>query len=461
MIFMIKIEHNKRLEGFMKPYIWKSCFFLALCLLMIASVLFSLLYRKLKQQKEHLKFLSSILDANRNEIKASLLLKLCYHDKSKPEPLSPMLPFFEPDGELEHTAVSLVHFPASSQLSNSFHKDTFRMLQSRLLILCQDTAEEFFPSFWIWETPDTLLGILNIAENFSESLCLPILNQLGERLQKACFMEEEHPPIIAFGSMVSSEELLHRSYDEAAELLNHKLHNHISTPYSYEEFQRTEIQFDYHKQQLLARYVRLGKAKEASAFLSSYFSVIHANPYTSVAYVRDITEQILELISSVVREMPVILSDCAPKLEYAKEQTEHLTHVHDFGQFLLPLVQNVCNSIAAVSANKGKLKIDGLISWIQENYHQDLSLEDMAAKIGCSPTYTSKLFKKETNYDIITYLSSIRIAHAKELLCTTKMTLEEISAAVGFNHQQTFIRNFKKLTGLTPTEYRNSNTSTS
>ena len=56
------------------------------------------------------------------------------------------------------------------------------------------------------------------------------------------------------------------------------------------------------------------------------------------------------------------------------------------------------------------------------------SLEDMAAKIGCSPAHTSKLFKKEINYDIITYLSSVRIHYAKELLRTTKMTLEEISA---------------------------------
>ena len=446
----------------MKPYFWKICFILVLSLLFLAGILLVFLFRRLKQKEAQRKLLSSILESSRNELKASLLLRLCYLDKPEPEDLAPLLSFLDLDKELRHTAVALIHFPASSRLSNSFHKDAGRRLQDSLLALCWEAAGEFFPSFWLWETPDTLLGILNIAENLSESLYLPILNQLGECLQKAyAGREEARPPVIAFGSMISSGELLHRSYEEAAELLNHKLHNHISTPYSYQEFQRTEIQFDYHKQQLLARYVRLGKGQEASTFLNSYFSVIHANPYTSVAYVREITEQIVERISSIVREMPVVLADCKPLLECAKGQTEHLTHVHDFGQFLLPFVQNICNSISAVSANKGKLKIDGLISWIQENYHQDLSLEDMAAHIGCSPAYTSKLFKKETNYDIITYLSSVRIRHAKELLSTTKMTLEEISAAVGFNHQQTFIRNFKKQTGLTPTEYRNSSAPTS
>lgn len=433
-------------------------FFVLLAIIVIIFLLIlAVLYRRLKQQEERQQVLTSILDANKNELKASLLLQLCYDAWPCQESLSSTLSFLEMEKDLSSTAVALVHFPASAQLSNSFHKDARRRLQNELLSCCQEATDKFFPSFWLWETPDTLLGILTITDHLSDALCLPILNRLGESLQEACAGNvEERPPAIAFGSVISSKEELHRSYEEAAELLNHKLHNHISTPYSYQEFQRTEIQFDYRKQQLLARYVRLGKNQEAATFLNSYFSVIHANPYTSVAYVREITEQILSLITSIVKEMPVAYTECAPVLKRAEQQMEHLTHVHDFGQFLLPVVSDICNAIAAVSANKGKLKIDNLITWIQENYHQDLSLEAMAAHIGCSPAYTSKLFKKETNYDIMTYLSSVRIRHAKELLGTTKMTLEEISAAVGFNHQQTFIRNFKKQTGLTPTEYRNS-----
>ena len=57
--------------------------------------------------------------------------------------------------------------------------------------------------------------------------------------------------------------------------------------------------------------------------------------------------------------MPVVLAGCAPELESAKGQTEHLTHVHDFGQFLLPFVENICHSVSAVSANKGKLGAAG------------------------------------------------------------------------------------------------------
>ena len=131
-----------------------------------------------------------------------------------------------------------------------------------------------------------------------------------------------------------------------------------------------------------------------------------------------------------------------------------MAKVHDFGQLLLPLVQDVCGLVLAASANKGKVKIDHLIKWMSENYNSDISLETMATYIGCSPAYTSKLFKKETGCDIITYLSGLRIEHAKELLCTTQITIAEVAAFVGFNNQQTFIRNFKKLTGLTPTEYR-------
>ncbi|XBX09252.1 hypothetical protein QMP26_15130 [Enterocloster clostridioformis] len=64
-----------------------------------------------------------------------------------------------------------------------------------------------------------------------------------------------------------------------------------------------------------------------------------------------------------------------------------MTKVHDFGQLLLPLVQDVCGLVLAASANIGRVKIDQLIKWMSENYNSDISLETMATYIGCSPTY--------------------------------------------------------------------------
>ena len=78
----------------MKPYFWKICFILVLSLLFLAGILLVFLFRRLKQKEAQRKLLSSILESSRNELKASLLLRLCYLDKPEPEDLAPLLSFW-------------------------------------------------------------------------------------------------------------------------------------------------------------------------------------------------------------------------------------------------------------------------------------------------------------------------------------------------------------------------------
>ena len=78
----------------------------------------------------------------------------------------------------------------------------------------------------------------------------------------------------------------------------------------------------------------------------------------------------------------------------------------------------------------------------------------MASQIGCSASYTSKLFKSVTGVELVGYLNSVRVEHVKQLLRTTQLPVSEITILAGFNSQQTMIRNFKKNLGITPSEYR-------
>lgn len=64
------------------------------------------------------------------------------------------------------------------------------------------------------------------------------------------------------------------------------------------------------------------------------------------------------------------------------------------------------------------------------------------------------MFKKETEMNFSDYLKKIRIDNAKNMLLDTEQTVEDISYAVGYSDIKYFSRLFKKLTGLTPTEFR-------
>ncbi len=92
-------------------------------------------------------------------------------------------------------------------------------------------------------------------------------------------------------------------------------------------------------------------------------------------------------------------------------------------------------------------------AYIEENYQQNLSLDEVAHRVSFSPFYFSKLFKKAFGLSFIEYLTHLRIERAKSLLMQG-MSVREASDIVGFTEPNYFTRVFKKETGLTPSSYQ-------
>lgn len=98
-------------------------------------------------------------------------------------------------------------------------------------------------------------------------------------------------------------------------------------------------------------------------------------------------------------------------------------------------------------------KFANLINYINANYTEDLTLEQMASYIGFSKYHFSRLFKQHTNTTFYDYLCHKRIQAAQSLL-VTDMSVTEIAFQTGFNNLTTFCRCFKKYTDCSPTQYR-------
>lgn len=95
------------------------------------------------------------------------------------------------------------------------------------------------------------------------------------------------------------------------------------------------------------------------------------------------------------------------------------------------------------------------IRWyIDSNYASDITLSGMANHYKISPGYLSALFSERTGINFVDYLSERRIKKAQELLKHTNMKIYEISNAVGYKDSFYFSNCFKKITGHSPSEYR-------
>lgn len=101
-----------------------------------------------------------------------------------------------------------------------------------------------------------------------------------------------------------------------------------------------------------------------------------------------------------------------------------------------------------------KINMLEIRNYLDENYSSDIYLDQLADKYGISSKYMSKLLKDSLGISFQQYLSNLRINKAKEILKSSKKTIDDVAAEVGFNSRNTFIRTFKNLEGITPGEYR-------
>ena len=94
------------------------------------------------------------------------------------------------------------------------------------------------------------------------------------------------------------------------------------------------------------------------------------------------------------------------------------------------------------------------LSFIDQNYQNDISIEDIAAVCGLNRSYFGKIFRDTVGESPQEYLLHYRMARAAQLLKETKQPIGEIAPQVGYANQLHFSRAFKNVHGVSPREYR-------
>jgi AraC family transcriptional regulator len=97
------------------------------------------------------------------------------------------------------------------------------------------------------------------------------------------------------------------------------------------------------------------------------------------------------------------------------------------------------------------------IDYIYVHIKERITVEDLAAHTGLSPSYLSRLFKKEIGISISDYIREKKIEKAQNLLKFCDYSLIEIATYLSFSSQSHFIQQFKKIVGMTPKKYRDLN----
>ncbi|MEJ2664895.1 MAG: response regulator [Spirochaetia bacterium] len=133
------------------------------------------------------------------------------------------------------------------------------------------------------------------------------------------------------------------------------------------------------------------------------------------------------------------------------------SHADDFLEKPLQ-IQSALQRINKLLGTKQKY-VAGVINKIkyaiEKNFHKNISLKQASEIVCLSPKYISRIFKEHTGVGFNEYKLELKVTRAKELLQGTDLNINQISDRIGYMNVESFIRIFKRITGYTPTSYRN------
>lgn len=126
---------------------------------------------------------------------------------------------------------------------------------------------------------------------------------------------------------------------------------------------------------------------------------------------------------------------------------------NDLADYIINFYTTLCTYNKEINSNI-PIDINDLKKYLDENFTKDIYLDALAEKYNVTVKYMSKLLKTALGIPFKQYINNLRILKSKELLTNADNRIEDIAIAVGFNSRNTFIRAFKLIEGVTPSEYR-------
>jgi two-component system response regulator YesN len=198
---------------------------------------------------------------------------------------------------------------------------------------------------------------------------------------------------------------------------------------------------------LLAAF-EAGNEEKTFIYLNKIYDAISALP------THDQPNKCIEIMVLIYRKAYEMEVKGDTVIDYSSYLEEMIGHEkEEIQRWSIRKIKYLISKINEMNTNKVSKAVLEAKRYIDIHYGKELTLEEISRVVSVSPQYFSKLFKEETGFNFIEYLTNSRIEKAKELIKNTQMTMKEVCFEVGYNDPNYFSRLFKKIVGVSPTDY--------
>lgn len=296
-----------------------------------------------------------------------------------------------------------------------------------------------------------LILIYNTETRLSPYSILVIMQKIVSRRLDITFS-------VGLSSTAAGISRLNQAYAEAVDALSYKMLNGKGSINHYQSYDAERIkEFHFSKNLIneIALNIDLLNEPNVSIIIDSMFDQVSQYKETAPAIIKtSFWKFIVEVTGSLNCKTFPVSSLYEFKGSSIYEDFKNLNTLEEIKEYIKSFFKLLLNNYIKNEKPVGHSIIETAKRYIDSNFNKDISLELISNYVFVNPTYFSELFKRETGHNFMEYIIGLRIKKAKELLKETNLKTYEICERVGYSDVKYFSKLFKRVVGLTPSDFK-------
>lgn len=317
---------------------------------------------------------------------------------------------------------------------------TMREVEAETILLARDNIENLY----------FLLLFFPREKEVKEEEILQIKNLLD------CFLESLRiEPFYGISQVQESFTQLNRAYSQSLQALNQMTLGMKRDYLFFEEKTQENCTLEWPKLEQFLFLVESGRTSEVEAVFPELFHYFARNEKCSLKDAKEYCLEIAEILKkSLPRDLQVHKS-AATSLNLISN-LNLIFRFQELEEYFEQIFKNMSMAFENAGFYSEKDVLENVKNYIDLHYEKDLTQEFVASLFRLNRSYLSSAFKARMGISFVDYVNLVRVSHAKELLRGTSKKMYQIAQAVGYENVKYFFRVFKKIEGITPEQYRNS-----
>ena len=350
----------------------------------------------------------------------------------------------------EYFASVVIRFRPTDSFYDNCSYIVYELFQTSVNDLIKTLFTKKYETFVVSSDKDTLYVLLNLENVEQDETIINITEHFKSLMEND---KEFINLYIGIGNIYKGLDGLKKTHEEAVKSVSTitGFQQNIVKTYSQPNTLISYV-FGEKDENALHNYLLAGYCDKAKELISASLEKC-VNENVSERAVLQFNMQIINIIFKVMRMRKIPYDDLNDG--DFKIISNIVNHPPDeICNIIFELVDKIDESTTGLNS---KIDIHSVVQYIESNYSSELYLEGMAQEFNTTGKYLSKLFINKLGISFLEYLNNLRINKAKILLVETKKNITEIYQEVGFNNRNTFMRVFKKVMGINPSDYRKAN----